>query len=126
MEHKYMNNPKIINFLSQYDRNEWDSIIEDLIIYSINKIKEIEKEEEPKNEIEMPKKPIYGGSEFISFKNCNFGPYECATNFLIQNAEKKSNYELKKNNLKKLDELNQKINDIYSGKKNKSLKKKKK
>ena len=126
MEHKYMNNPKIINFLSQYDRNEWDSIIEDLLIYSINKIKEIEKAEEPKNKIEIPKKPIYGNSEFISFKNFNSGPYECATNFLIQNAEMKSNSGLRKSTLKKLDEINKKINDIHSTEKNKSLKKKKK
>ena len=27
-----MNNPKIYNFLCQYDQNEWDAILEDLIL----------------------------------------------------------------------------------------------
>ena len=56
MEHKYLNNPEIFNFLSQYDKNEWDTIIEDLLLFSINKIKEIEKAEASKNITEIPMK----------------------------------------------------------------------
>ena len=123
MEHKYMNNPQILNFLSQYDKNEWDAILEDLIIYSINKIKDIEKKEEPQKKIESPKKPTYNGSGIISFNNTNCGPYECATTFLKQNAEFKANTSSKNN--RKLDELNKKINTIHSGDKIKISKKKK-
>ena len=123
MEHKYMNNPQILNFLSQYDKSEWDAILEDLIIYSINKIKEIEKEEESQKKIEIPKKPNYNGSGIISFNNINCGPYEYATTYLKQNAEFKSDTSF--NNNRKLDELNKKINTIHTRDKNKLSKKKK-
>lgn len=46
MEHKYINNPRIYNFLQQFDVSMWDDIIGDLIMNGINEIKEIEKEEE--------------------------------------------------------------------------------
>ena len=122
MEHKYMNNPHIYNFLSQYDQSEWDRIIEDLLLYSINKIKEIEKAEMLQNKKEI-QKPIFKGSGIISFNNNNCNPYECATNFLKQNANNKANSSLKQSTLKKLDELNKKINNIHSGYKSKSSKK---
>ena len=47
-----MKNPQIINFLNQYNKKEWDSIIEDLILYSINQVNDIEKNESPKNNAE--------------------------------------------------------------------------
>ena len=124
MEHKYMYNPDIIKFLSQYDKSEWDAIIEDLIMFSINKIKEIEKEEQPRKQIEYPSKVnICGG--IISFNSPNCGPYECAKNILKNNQELKSNSGQKNSTLKKLDDLNNKINVIQSGKKIKKYKKNK-
>jgi uncharacterized protein (UPF0179 family) len=124
MEHKYMYNPDIIKFLSQYDKSEWDAIIEDLIMFSINKIKEIEKEEQPQKQIEYPRKVNIGGG-IISFNSPNCGPYECAKNILKNNQELKSNSGQKNNTLKMLDELNNKINVIQSGKKLKKNKKNK-
>ena len=118
-----MNNPQIYNFLSQYDKSEWDAIIEDLILYSINKIKEIEKAEMSQKKKENQIKPIYRGSGIISFNNCNCNPFECATNFLKENEKIKSNTGLKQKTLNKLDELNKKINNIHSGYKTKSSKK---
>ena len=119
-----MYNPDIIKFLSQYDKSEWDAIIEDLIMFSINKIKEIEKEEQPKKQIEYPRKVNIGGG-IISFISPNCGPYECAKNILKNNQELKSNSGQKNNTLKMLDELNNKINVIQSGKKLKKNKKNK-
>ena len=117
-----MQNPHIIKFLEQYDESEWDRIVEDLIIYGINKIKETEIEEEPPRKVgNIPK--INSGSEFISFNRANCGPYEYATNILKQNAELKSNPELKTRTVKKLDELNKKISNIQSGNKTKKVKK---
>ena len=58
MEYKFMQNPQIINFLNQYSKKEWDSIIEDLLIYSINKVNEIEKEQTPEKEENIPQKKI--------------------------------------------------------------------
>ena len=119
MEHKYLNNPEIFNFLSQYDKNEWDTIIEDLLLFSINQIKEIEKAEASKNIDEIPIKKdnihINNNSGIIFFNNSNCGPYECATNYLKKTAEYKSNSGVKTKTLKKLDELNKQINDIHSG-----------
>ena len=119
-----MYNPDIIKFLSQYDKSEWDSIIEDLIMFSINKIKEIEKEDQPPKQIEYPRKVNIGGG-IISFNSPNCGPYECAKNILKNNQELKSNSGQKNNTLKMLDELNNKINVIQSGKKLKKNKKNK-
>ena len=125
MEHKYMNNPEIFNFLSQYDKNEWDAIIKDLLLYSINKIKEIEKAEAPKNKEEIPtKNNVTNNSGIIFFNNNNCGPYENATNYLIKNAEYKSNSALKTKTLKKLDQLNKQITNIHSGDKAKFSKRK--
>ena len=121
MEHKYLNNPEIFNFLSQYDKKEWDTIIEDLLLCSINKINEIEKAEASKNIAEIPIKkdniPINNNSGIIFFNsnNNNCGPYECATNYLKKTAEYKSNSDVKTKTLKKLDELNKQINNIHSG-----------
>ena len=119
-----MYNPDIIKFLSQYDKSEWDGIIEDLIMFSINKIKEIEKEEKPQKQVEIPRKVNIGGG-IISFNSPNYGPYECAKNILKNNQELKSNSGQKNSTLKKLDELNNKINVIQSGKKLKKYKKNK-
>ena len=90
MEHKYMKNPYIIKFLEQYDKSEWDGIIEDLIMNSINEIKKIEKGEEKLKRKEMPPKIFNQNSDFISFNFNNSDPYECATNLLKQNAKLKS------------------------------------
>ena len=108
-----MNNPQIMTFLNQYSKKEWDSIIEDLLLYSINKVNEIEKEQEQKQEIKSPpKKIINKSSEIVTFKNCKYTPYECAKNMLIENAE----YRCKKSNnnktMKKLNGLNKQIDDI--------------
>ena len=123
-----MYNPDIIKFLSQYDKSEWDVIIEDLIMFSINKIKEIEKEkekEEPlQKQIENPRK-INMGEGIISFNSTNCTPYEYAKNALKNNQVLKSNSGPKNNTLKKLDELNNKLNVIQSGNKSKKIKKNK-
>ena len=112
-ELKFMKNPQIMSFLNQYDKKEWDSIIEDLLLYSINKVNEIEKEESQKKEIEVrPKKIINKSSEIISFKNCKYTPYECAKNMLIQNAEYRCNLDNYDKTMKKLNSLDKKINDI--------------
>ena len=112
-ELKFMKNPQIMSFLNQYDKKEWDSIIEDLLLYSINKVNEIEKEESQKKEIEVPpKKIINKSSEIISFKNCKYTPYECAKNMLIQNAEYRCNLVNYDKTMKKLNSLDKKINDI--------------
>ena len=126
MEYKFMQNPQIINFLNQYSKKEWDSIIEDLLLYSINKVNEIEKEQIPEKEEKIPQKVINKNPDIISFNCNNTNPYECATNLLKQNAEFKSKSGLNNNTLKKLDELNSKFNDIQLGEKNKNIKKKKK
>ena len=115
MEFKFTKNPQIMSFLNQYDKKEWDSIIEDLLLYSINKVNEIE-QEEIKNKKEIinppPKKMINKSSEIVTFKNCKYTPYECAKNMLIENAE----YRCKKSNnnktMKKLNGLNKQIDDI--------------
>ena len=111
MEFKFMQNQQIMNFLNQYSKKEWDSIIEDLLLYSINKVNEIEKEEIPKKEISPPKKIINKNPEIISFKNCKYTPYECAKNLLIQNANFRCNFD---KNDKKLNGLDKKINEIQS------------
>ena len=109
MEFKFMQNQQIMNFLNQYSKKEWDSIIEDLLLYSINKVNEIEKEEIPKKEVSPPKKIINKNPEIISFKNCKYTPYECAKNLLIQNANFRCNFD---KNDKKLNGLDKKINEI--------------
>ena len=48
MEFRFTENPQIMNFLNQYDKREWDFIIEDLLLYSINKVNTIEEEEKHK------------------------------------------------------------------------------
>ena len=111
MEFKFMQNQQIMNFLNQYSKKEWDSIIEDLLLYSINKVNEIEKEEIPKKEVSPPKKIINKNPEIISFKNCKYTPYECAKNLLIQNANYRCNFD---KNDKKLNGLDKKINEIKS------------
>ena len=111
MEFKFMQNQQIMNFLNQYNKKEWDSIIEDLLLYSINKVNEIEKEEIPKKEVSPPKKIINKNPEIISFKNCKYTPYECAKNLLIQNANFRCNFD---KNDKKLNGLDKKINEIQS------------
>ena len=111
MEFKFMQNQQIMNFLNQYSKKEWDSIIEDLILYSINKVNEIEKEEISKKEVSPPKKIINKNPEIISFKNCKYTPYECAKNLLIQNANFRCNFD---KNDKKLNGLDKKINEIQS------------
>jgi hypothetical protein len=113
MEFKFMNNPQIMTFLNQYSKKEWDSIIEDLLLYSINKVNEIEKEQDQKKEIKSPpKKIINKSSEIISFKNCKYTPYECAKNMIIQNAEYRCNKGINNKTMKKLNGLDKKINDI--------------
>ena len=104
-----MQNQQIMNFLNQYSKKEWDSIIEDLLLYSINKVNEIEKEEISKKEVSPPKKIINKNPEIISFKNCKYTPYECAKNLLIQNANFRCNFD---KNDKKLNGLDKKINEI--------------
>ena len=111
MEFKFMQNQQIMNFLNQYSKKEWDSIIEDLLLYSINKVNEIEKEEISKKEVSPPKKIINKNPEIISFKNCKYTPYECAKNLLIQNANYRCNFD---KNDKKLNGLDKKINEIQS------------
>ena len=113
MEFKFMKNQQIMNFLNQYNKKEWDSIIEDLLLYSINKVNEIEKEEIPKEEVIIPKKMINKNSEIITFKNCKYTPYECAKNILIENANNRFNSDKYDDKLdKKLNGLDKKINDI--------------
>ena len=113
-----MKNPQILNFLNQYSEKEWDSIIEDLLIYSINRVNEIEKEESEKKEIDIPpKKVINKASEIITFKNCKYTPYECAKNMLIQNAEFRYNSSNNDKTLKKLNGLNKQLNGIKITKK---------
>ena len=113
MEFKFMQNQQIMNFLNQYSKKEWDSIIEDLLLYSINKVNEIEKEEIPKEEVIIPKKVINKNSEIITFKNCKYTPYECAKNLLIHNANNRFNSDINDSKLnKKLNGLDKKINDI--------------
>ena len=108
-----MNNPQIMTFLNQYSKKEWDSIIEDLLLYSINKVNEIEKEQDQKKEIKSPpKKIINKSSEIISFKNCKYTPYESAKNMIIQNAEYRCNKGINNKTMKKLNGLDKKINDI--------------
>ena len=108
-----MNNPQIMTFLNQYSKKEWDSIIEDLLLYSINKVNEIEKEQDQKKEIKSPPKKIINKSpEIISFKNCKYTPYECAKNMIIQNAEYRCNKGNNNKTMKKLNGLDKKINDI--------------
>ena len=121
-----MNNPTIYNFLCQYDQNEWDAILEDLILYSINKIKEIEKTEEVQKKKEMPKYNLTKNSGIILFNNNDNGVFESATNYLKQNAKNKSYSCSKNNTIKKLDELNKKINSIRYGDKNRKSKNKNK
>jgi hypothetical protein len=119
MEFRFTKNPQIMNFLNQYDKREWDFIIEDLLLYSINKVNTIEEEEKHKKiEIKSPpKKVINKSSEIITFKNCRYTPYECAKNKLIENAE----YRLKKSNedkkMKKLNELDKELDAIKIKKK---------
>ena len=120
MEFRFTKNPQIMNFLNQYDKKEWDFIIEDLLLYSINKVNTIEEEEEKNKKIEIkspPKKVINKSSEIITFKNCRYTPYECAKNKLIENAE----YRLKKSNedkkMKKLNELDKELDAIKIKKK---------
>ena len=112
MEFKFIQNPKIMSFLNQYNKKEWDSIIEDLLLYSINKVNEIEKEESQKEEIKPPQKIVNKSSEIITFKNCKYTPYECAKNMLIQNAEYKYNSINNDKTMKKLNGLDAKINAI--------------
>ena len=108
-----MNNPQIMAFLNQYSKKEWDSIIEDLLLYSINKVNEIEKEQEQKQEIKSPpKKTINKSPEIISFKNCKYTPYECAKNMIMQNAEYRCNNGNNDKTMKILNGLDKKINDI--------------
>ena len=112
MEFKFMQNQQIINFLNQYSKKEWDSIIEDLLLYSINKVNEIEKEEITKKEVIIPKKLVNKTSEIITFKNCKHTPYECAKNVLIQNANFRCDCDNEDKLAKKLKGLDKKINDI--------------
>ena len=107
-----MQNQQIMNFLNQYSKKEWDSIIEDLLLYSINKVNEIEKEEITKKEDIIPKKLVNKNSEIITFKNCQYTPYECAKNVLIQNANFRCDYDYDDKLAKKLKGLDKKINEI--------------
>ena len=120
MEHKYMKNPEIIQFLSQFEKREWDKIIEDLLLFSINKLKEIDKQAEEeikkqkdivKNENKIEKPGI------IVFNTNKLGAFECATKFLRQNAEYKTNSNLNNKTLQKLNQLDKEINNIHSGNK---------
>ena len=126
MEFKFMKNPQILNFLNQYSKKEWDSIIEDLLLYGINKVNDIEKNETPKKEekINSPKK-ANKISEIISFKNCKYTPYECATNMIIENAEFRYNKDNNDKTFKKLNELDKQINRIKNKSKNKKVSSKK-
>ena len=126
MEYKFMQNPQIINFLNQYSKKEWDSIIEDLLIYSINKVNEIEKEQTPEKEEKIPQKKINKNPEIISFKNCKYTPYECAKNMIIQNGEYRCNSSNNDKIFKKLNGLDKKINDIKNKDKSNLPKKEKK
>ena len=116
MEYKYINNPYIYNFLQRFNENEWDDIIEDLIMNSINKINEIEKEEELKKEKEkeeiLKQKKFRGrASEIVTFKNCKCPPLECGINMINKTAELKLDPYSKICNLKRLEKLNQNINN---------------
>ena len=124
MEFKFMKNPEIIGFLAQYDKSEWDTIIEDLIMNSINQIKEIEKKEKPPKKIENKTRTTNKMSDIIIFNNSNSEPYECAANLIMKNAESKLNRSNEKDNLKKLDELSIKIGNVHSDKKNNKSSKK--
>ena len=122
MEYKYLNNPQIRKFLLQYDRSEWDAIIGDLLLYSINKIKEIEKSEEfPKKKEETPIRidDMKSCGKIVFNNNNNSSPYEFAVNYLKKNYEYESNFSWKTKTLKKLDNLNMQINNIQSRDKNK-------
>ena len=117
MEFKFMKNPQIMAFLNQYSKKEWDSIIEDLLLYSINKVSEIEKEQNQKKEIKSPHKIMINKTpEIITFKNCKYTPYECAKNMIIQNGEYRSNKGTNEKTMKKLNELDKKINEIKNKK----------
>ena len=111
-----MNNPQILNFLNQYNKKEWDSIIEDLLLYSINKVNEIENIEkesaQKKSQKIPPSKKINKTSEIITFKNCKNTPYECAKNMLIQNAEYRTHLGNNNKSMKKLNDLEGQINNI--------------
>ena len=119
MEFKFTKNPQIMSFLNQYDKKEWDSIIEDLLLYSINKVNEIE-QEEIKNKKEIinppPKKVINKSSEIVTFKNCKYTPYECAQNLIIQDAEYRCNKGNTDKTMQKLNRLDKKINEIKTKK----------
>ena len=117
MEFKFMKNPRIMAFLNQYSKKEWDSIIEDLLLYSINKVNEIEKEQDLKKEIKSPSKKIVNkSSEIVTFKNCKYTPYECAQNLIIQDAEYRCNKGNNDKTMQKLNRLDKKINEIKTKK----------
>ena len=107
MEHKYINNPHIYNFLQQFDVSMWDDIIGDLIMNGINEIK----------------RRI---SEIVTFKNCKCPPMQCGINFINEAAEKSIDQNYEKYNIIKLKNLEQKINNINLNNVNKSRSKSKK
>ena len=130
MEHKYINNPHIYNFLQQFDVSMWDDIIGDLIMNGINEIKEIEKEEELQKEKEeemLIKKGFKRRiSEIVAFKNCKCPPMQCGINFINEAAEKSIDQNYEKYNIIKLKNLEQKINNINLNNANKNRSKSKK
>jgi len=116
MEHKYINNPCIYNFLQQFDVSMWDDIIGDLIMNGINEIKEIEKEEElqREKEEEMLRKKGFRRriSEIVAFKNCKSPPMQCGFNFINNAAEKATDQNYEKYKIIRLKNLIQKTNNI--------------
>ena len=116
MEHKYINNPRIYNFLQQFDVSMWDDIIGDLIMNGINEIKEIEKEEELENkkEEEMLMKKGFKRriSEIVTFKNCKCSPMQYGINIINKAAEERIDQDHEKYNYIRLKNFDQKINNI--------------
>ena len=112
-----MNNPEIRKFLSKHDPAEWDTILEDLILYGISKIKEIEKEEQAERELKEKnsKKFLNQGPNIVSFKSGGGEPFEYSMNYLLQAAELKSNPKMRKKTENRLNQLSQQLNNINKG-----------
>ena len=124
MEHKYLNNPHIYNFLQQFDVSMWDDIIGDLIMNGINEIKEIEKEEELQKEKEeemlMKKGFKRRISEIVAFKNCKCPPMQYGINIINEAAEKRIDQDHEKYNIIRLKNFEKKLNNIKLNDINKS------
>ena len=112
-----MNDPEIRKFLSKHDPGEWDTILGDLILYGIKKVKDIEKEEKVQQELEEKKKKKYlDVGPYIIWIKPGCEPLEYCMNYIVKVAESKSNPKRRKTTEKRLNRLNQQLDNINKGK----------